>query len=89
LEECSTIAVEEAEPRQHYLLTRCWLAFADGNEELACESRQGACEVFSGHTRVGDHTPHLVGRLARLPWSPVARRRVHSWQVLLNAPLAG
>jgi tetratricopeptide (TPR) repeat protein len=88
LEECAAIAVEEAEPRQHYLLTRCWLAHASGNEKLACESLRAASEVFSEHTRVGDHTPHLVGRLSRLFWSPASRGRVESWQALLSAPRA-
>ena len=85
LEECSKIVVEEAEPRQHYLLTRAWLAFAAGDEDTAYESLEAASQVFTEHTRVGDHTPHLLCRFRRLPWTGPVRDRVVEWQALLNA----
>src|SRR5262249_10618824 len=43
-----------------------------------------ASEVFSDQSRVGDHTPHLLGRLARLGWPEGAQARIDSWRALLN-----
>jgi tetratricopeptide (TPR) repeat protein len=84
LARCSKIAVEEAEPRQHYLLTRAWLSHASGDEATALESIESASVVFGEHIRVGDHTPHLLARLSRLSWSEKVRDRIALWQSLLN-----
>jgi eukaryotic-like serine/threonine-protein kinase len=84
LEECGAIAVEEAEPRQHFLLTRAWLLFASGDPDAALESIEAASEVFSDRARAGDHAPHLLGRLARMQWPPHALDRIDAWRALLT-----
>ncbi|WP_438016832.1 hypothetical protein WMF18_39545 [Sorangium sp. So ce315] len=63
LEECSKMAVEEAEPRQHYLLTNAWLEAEELDLDRALESIEAAANVFGPRTRPGDHTPHLLVRL--------------------------
>jgi len=84
LAECATIQVEEAEPRQHFLLTRAWLEHESGDLEKAFESIEAASEVFGARTRAGDHTPHLLSRLARLQWPRLARERIDAWRSVLT-----
>lgn len=86
LNDCSQIVVEEAEPRQHYLLTRAWLAYASQDEDLALESLDMASAVFDDRGRVGDHTPHLLSRLWRFQWSEPVRQRLAEWRKLLEVP---
>jgi eukaryotic-like serine/threonine-protein kinase len=83
LEEAALIHVEEAEPRQHFLLTRCWLELAGGDPDRAYESLEQASEVFGERSRAGDHAPHLLGRLSRLPWPGHAQSRIDAWRALL------
>src|SRR5690606_15325516 len=68
LDQCADIVVEEPEPRQHYLLTRAWLEMELGDAERAFKTIQVASQVFDTPHRVGDHTVHLLGRLARYAW---------------------
>ncbi|HYQ31154.1 MAG TPA: hypothetical protein VER04_28160, partial [Polyangiaceae bacterium] len=84
LEESSRMVVEEAEARQHFLLTRAWLEVVEGDSDGALESIEAAAEVFGQRTRAGDHTPHLLGRLARFPWSENALSRIDAWRTVLN-----
>jgi hypothetical protein len=84
LEECSKMSVEEAEPRQHFLLTRAWLEIASGDADRAYESLEVASEVFGERSRAGDHTPHLLGRLSRLSWPEHAKNRIDAWRALLT-----
>jgi hypothetical protein len=84
LEECSRIAVEEAEPRQHFLLTRAWLEAENNDLDQALESIEAAADVFGPRTRAGDHSPHLLARLLRFRWPPSARGRIDSWNHVLN-----
>lgn len=84
LQECSEVRLEEAEPRQHYLLTAAWLAIEDGNPDAAVELLEAASEVFGHRARAGDHTPHLLDRLSRKQWPPHAQARIDSWRALLN-----
>jgi hypothetical protein len=84
LHECSQIHVEEAEPRQHYLLTKAWLEFESGDPDAGFESIEAAADVFGPRSRVGDHTPHLLGRLSRLHWPEHALGRIDAWRALLN-----
>jgi eukaryotic-like serine/threonine-protein kinase len=77
-------AVKEPEPKQHALLTEAWLAFETGDDEGALAALEAASEVFSDQSRVGDHTPHLLGRLARLTWPEGAQARIDSWRALVN-----
>jgi eukaryotic-like serine/threonine-protein kinase len=83
LEEASLIQIEEAEPRQHFLLTRAWLEIASGDPDRAYESLEAASEVFGERSRAGDHTPHLLGRLSRLVWPDHAKDRIDAWRALL------
>jgi serine/threonine protein kinase/tetratricopeptide (TPR) repeat protein len=84
LEECSRLAVEETEPRQHFLLTRAWLQAERGDLELALESIEAAADVFGPRTRAGDHTPQLLTRMLRYRFSDHARSRIDAWRVMLN-----
>jgi eukaryotic-like serine/threonine-protein kinase len=84
LEECSRMTVEEAEPRQHYLLTKAWLEAAEGELDHALESIESAADVFGPRTRAGDHTPHLLVRLVRYNWPEHAVDRIDAWRALLN-----
>jgi serine/threonine protein kinase/tetratricopeptide (TPR) repeat protein len=84
LEECSRIAVEEAEPRQHFLLTRAWLEAESGDLDQALESVEAAADVFGPRTRAGDHSPQLLTRLLRYRFSDQARGRIDAWRHALN-----
>jgi serine/threonine protein kinase/tetratricopeptide (TPR) repeat protein len=84
LAQCAQLEVEEAEPRQHHLLTRAWLEILSGDADRAFECIEAAAEVFGPISRAGDHTPHLLGRLSRLTWPEHARGRIDAWRALLN-----
>jgi hypothetical protein len=84
IEQASRIHVEEAEPRQHFLLTRAWLEIASGDADRAYDSLELASEVFGARSRAGDHTPHLLGRLSRLSWPEHAKNRIDAWRALLT-----
>jgi hypothetical protein len=84
IDRASRVHVEEAEPRQHFLLTRAWLEIASGDADRAYESLEVASEVFGERTRAGDHTPHLLGRLSRLSWPEHAKNRIEAWRALLT-----
>jgi hypothetical protein len=83
-DECQRVSTEEAEPRQHLLLTRAWLECEKGTPEVAFTSVEAAAAVFGPKTRAGDHTPHLLSRLSRFSWSPPARERIETWRRALN-----
>jgi tetratricopeptide (TPR) repeat protein len=83
LEECSRIAVEEKEPRQHFLLTRAWLEAENSDLDEALESLEAAADMFDQRTRAGDHSPQLLLRLLRYRWSAQARARIDSWRLQL------
>jgi serine/threonine protein kinase/tetratricopeptide (TPR) repeat protein len=82
--ECAAVTVQEAEPRQHYLLTQAWYYIESGDADKAYESLEAAAEVFGERSRAGDHTPHLLGRLSRKRWPEHARSRIEAWRALLN-----
>ena len=84
LMEAAAIAVQEAEPRQHYLLTQAWYYIESGDADKAYESLEAAAEVFGERSRAGDHTPHLLGRLSRKKWPEHAKNRIEAWRALLN-----
>ncbi len=79
------ISVREPEPRQHYLLTRAWFQFESGDAVGAVESLKAAPDVFTRPWQVGDHTPHLLARLTRLPWpDPEALDAVEEWRGIIH-----
>ncbi|GMV18977.1 MAG: hypothetical protein AMXMBFR56_72010 [Polyangiaceae bacterium] len=84
LMEAAGISVQEAEPRQHYLLTQAWYYIESGDPDKAYESLEAAAEVFGERSRAGDHTPHLLGRLSRKKWPEHAKNRIEAWRALLN-----
>jgi hypothetical protein len=84
LDECANITVEEPEPRQHYLLSRAWIEAELGDLERSAKSIEAASSVFATKTRIGDHTFHLLGRLARYAWPPEARRAMEAWREQLQ-----
>ena len=83
-EECQRVSIEEAEPRQHLLLTKAWLEAAQGTLDAALRSVEAAETVFGPKTRAGDHTPHLLSRISRFQWPPAARERLETWRGALN-----
>jgi hypothetical protein len=80
LDQCTDIVVEEPEPRQHYLLTRAWIELELADAGRALKSIVSASQVFDTPSRVGDHTVHLLARLARFPWSEASKQRVEDWR---------
>ncbi len=84
LAQCEQIHIQEAEPRQHFLLTRAWYSLVRGDQDAAYENLDAASEVFGNRSRAGDHTPHLLGRLSRLVWPAHAHERLDAWMALLN-----
>ncbi len=79
------ISVREPEPRQHYLLTRAWFQFESGDAVGALESLKAAPDVFARPWQVGDHTPHLLARLTRLPWpDSEALDAVEEWRGIIH-----
>jgi serine/threonine protein kinase/tetratricopeptide (TPR) repeat protein len=84
LGEIQRSAVKEPEPKQHALLTEAWLAVEVGDADGGLAALEAAAEVFSDRSRVGDHTPHLLGRLARLGWPAHAHSRIDAWRALVN-----
>jgi hypothetical protein len=84
LAQCEQIPIQEAEPRQHFLLTRAWYSLLKGDPDGAYDHLEAASEVFSQRSRAGDHTPHLLGRLSRLVWPAHAHERLDAWMALLN-----
>jgi len=89
LAKARTIRVEEAEPRQHYLLTQAWLELLDDNADRAVQSLEAGAAVFEQRCRAGDHTPHLLRRLARLDWPAHARARIDAWLTSLDRGAPG
>jgi tetratricopeptide (TPR) repeat protein len=84
LEDAYRVPLEDAEPRQHLLLTRAWLEAECGQMEAALASIEAAADVFGPRTRAGDHAPHLLGRLSRFTWPSEARERIEAWRAQLN-----
>jgi tetratricopeptide (TPR) repeat protein len=84
LGEIQRLGAREPEPKQHALLTEAWLALESGDPDGATVALDAAADVFNDRSRVGDHTPHLLGRLARLPWPEDVLRRMHVWRALVN-----
>jgi uncharacterized protein HemY len=75
------ITVREPEPRQHYLLTRAWFQLQTGDPQSAEEAITAARTVFAHPFQVGDHTPHLLARLARQQWpNPEALDSIEEWR---------
>jgi serine/threonine protein kinase/tetratricopeptide (TPR) repeat protein len=84
LNQCTAVLIEDAEPRQHYLLTRAWLEATLGDLELAFASLEAASRVFARPVRIADHTLHLLGRLSRFDWPAHSFHRIEAWRALLN-----
>jgi hypothetical protein len=84
IEECSRITVEEAEAKQHYLLTCAWYEHSRSRPDRAFEYIEAAADVFGPRIRAGDHTPHLLARLSRFGWPEHALNRIEAWRALLN-----
>ncbi|MGH7296536.1 MAG: hypothetical protein ACRELB_16480, partial [Polyangiaceae bacterium] len=89
---CDRVQLDEAEPRQHRHLTRAWLAQQQGRWERAVEELDAARSAYvvsstegggvraaEARSRTGDHTPHLLARLARLEWQGDTLATLESW----------
>jgi hypothetical protein len=90
--------LDEAEPRQHRHLTRAWFAQREGRwDDAATEVDQaraafvvsspegGGVRAAEARARTGDHTPHLLLRLARLEWEGAAFARIEAWLQQIKA----
>jgi hypothetical protein len=95
---CDRAVLDEAEPRQHRHLTRAWLAQRQGRwTEAAAEldaargafvppsAEGGSSRVAEARVRTGDHTPHLLTRLARLAWVGPALGKIEGWLEQIEA----
>jgi serine/threonine protein kinase/tetratricopeptide (TPR) repeat protein len=95
---CDKVTVEEAEPRQHRHLTRAWLAqrkgrWADGATEIdaarsayvVSSPEGGGVRAAEARARTGDHTPHLLARLARSEWVGPGLAKVEAWLQQIEA----
>src|SRR5580658_7534079 len=89
---CDRAVLDEAEPRQHRHLTRAWLAqrrglWGDAAVEIdaaraafvVSAADEGGGPIAEARARTGDHTPHLLARLARLEWVGPALGKIESW----------
>ncbi|MDX2054688.1 MAG: protein kinase [Polyangiaceae bacterium] len=77
---------QEAEPRQHYWLTKAWVDAQRGEIESAAYSLEAASAVYGERSRSGDHTPHLLNRLSRYVWPEPARTKLAAWRRLIHDP---
>jgi tetratricopeptide (TPR) repeat protein len=84
LAEIHRAGVKEPEPKQHSLLTEAWLAAESGDAESAHAALDAAASVFNDQSRVGDHTPHLLGRLSRFHFPAHTQARIEAWRALVN-----
>jgi serine/threonine protein kinase len=92
---CDALVLDEAEPRQHRHLTRAWLAQTRGRWAEASAELDAARAAFApdgagnrsaeARVRTGDHTPHLLARLARLEWVGPALQKIESWRAQIEA----
>jgi serine/threonine protein kinase len=95
---CDRVVLDEAEPRQHRHLTRAWLAQQEGRwADAAAEIDQaraafvvsspegGGVRAAEARARTGDHTPHLLVRLAQLPWEGAALGKIEAWEQQIRA----
>ena len=91
---CDRVILDEAEPRQHRHLTRAWLAqtvtgqwtaaSAEGSTPrrsayVVSSPEGGGVRAAEARARTGDHTPHLLTRLAHLEWVGPALGSIESW----------
>jgi tetratricopeptide (TPR) repeat protein len=95
---CDRVTVEEAEPRQHRHLTRAWLAqrqgrWTDGAGEIdaarsayvVSSPEGGGIRAAEARARTGDHTPHLLTRLAREEWVGPGLGKIEGWLTQIEA----
>jgi hypothetical protein len=83
LDRLSRDPLDELKPRQHLLLTRAWYEMARGRVEQAVEAVDAAAAPFETRSLAGDHTPHLLMRLARYAWPAEVQERLDHWRAQL------
>jgi tetratricopeptide (TPR) repeat protein len=89
---CDRVQLDEAEPRQHRHLTRAWLAQTQARWDRAAEEIDAARSAYvvsspegggvraaEARARTGDHTPHLLSRMAKLSWQGGLLGSIESW----------
>jgi len=81
---CESVGLAEAETRQHLLLSKSWLAFAEGRREEAAADLAAARRCFSDPGCSGDHTRQLLARLAELRWPKLERKMIDDWRTELG-----
>jgi eukaryotic-like serine/threonine-protein kinase len=80
------LSVRAPEPQQHYLLTRAWFQLGVGDVDGAQEALRVAPSVFEKPWQVGEHTPHLLARLARLEWPLIETLAdIEDWRRIIDA----
>jgi hypothetical protein len=65
-------------------MTQAWLHVESGDLDKAFDMIEDASDVFGNRLRAGDHTPHLLARLARFPWPLHAQSRIEAWRAVLT-----
>lgn len=75
---CEAVALAEAEPKQHRHLTLAWLAYHEGRFHDAGRELDAARGAFKD-SRMGDHTPQLLDRFAKMAWPKPAGARIAAW----------
>jgi eukaryotic-like serine/threonine-protein kinase len=83
--DCVKIVLDEAEPRQHRHLTLAWLANREARWADAEAEIDRARAAFGDRVRCGDHTPHLLRRLASLTWEGEAGEKIDEWLAVVEA----
>jgi eukaryotic-like serine/threonine-protein kinase len=84
VEDTQSIALDEAEPRQHRSLTAAWLANVEQRWDDANREIDAARAAFGSSQRTGDHTPHLLARFGRMAWLEPTAKRIESWLAALD-----
>ena len=84
LQVCHALRVEEAEPRQHYLMTRAWLEHAQNSPRKALTTLRAAASVYPKSFQSGDHCHLLLSRILHFNWSEAALGVLREWQAALG-----
>ena len=85
---CESIALVEAEPKQHLALTRAWLAYHEGRFREAVAEIDLARQAFRDPVRTGDHTPELLRKFSKMGWPAPASEHIDAWLRALSTRTA-
>jgi tetratricopeptide (TPR) repeat protein len=81
---CESVGLAEAETRQHLLLSKSWLAHAEGRRDEAQVNLEAARQCFRDPRCSGDHTRQLLARLSEFGWAKDGRKIIDDWRTELG-----